>query len=98
MSDDNNKEKLEKVAQYLDGDKEKLERIVEYIDKIERQEERDLERIAEYIEKKERQEERDEVGRKVRTIIMLFIVGGLLYSCGVFGDFESSSDIAAQIE
>ena len=80
MSDDNNKEKLEKVAQYLDGDKEKLERIVEY------------------IEKKERQEERDEVGRKVRTIIMLFIVGGLLYSCGVFGDFESSSDIAAQIE
>ena len=80
MSDDDKKEKLEKVAQYLDGDKEKLERIVEY------------------IEKKERQEERDEVGRKVRTIIMLFIVEGLLYSCGVFGDFESSSDIAAQIE
>ena len=26
MSDDDKKEKLEKVAQYLDGDKEKLER------------------------------------------------------------------------
>lgn len=33
MSDDDKKEKLEKVAQYLDGDKEKLERIVEYIEK-----------------------------------------------------------------